>query len=229
MDMVGLKAMANQDRIYRLIDQSINQSANQTSIAPISPVKPGSMARQQNQRSTVKLRKQFHDINRPSGMPVSMGERSNQKCVLRCFMKVATEMAERTDSSSLFQRDGSQEWQALGPVLVCTLGTDRLLVNVQSEWVGWKWYGKLGVKGKRLYFMKHLLGQQINLEQYSKPYCQPMKGMKRRKTAGKWRRFCHQAGQLILNTLQPCEVNVRDTMQKWIAIIKANGHESSCE
>ena len=41
-----------------------------------------------------------------------------------------------------------------------------------------------------------------------------MKGKKQWKTASKWRRICHQAGQLILYTLKPCEVNVGDKMQK---------------
>ena len=40
---------------------------------------------------------------------------------------VATELAERTDSGRLFQRDGAQEWKALAPVLVLTLGTDKPL------------------------------------------------------------------------------------------------------
>ena len=51
----------------------INQSSNQTSITPISPAKPGSVVRQPNLCSTAKSRKQFHNINRPWGMPVSMG------------------------------------------------------------------------------------------------------------------------------------------------------------
>ena len=37
------------------------------------------------------------------------GERPSQRDVFRYFLKVATEMAERTDSSRLFQRDGAQE------------------------------------------------------------------------------------------------------------------------
>ena len=41
-----------------------NQAINQTSVAPISPAKPGSMARQPNQSSTAKSRKQFRNINR---------------------------------------------------------------------------------------------------------------------------------------------------------------------
>ena len=43
------------------------------------------------------------------------------------FFKVATEMAEQTDSRRLFQRDGAQEWKALARVLVLTLRTDKLL------------------------------------------------------------------------------------------------------
>ena len=41
-----------------------------------------------------------------------------------------------------------------------------------------------------------------------------MKGTKQWKTASKWRRLCHQTGQLILNTLKPSEVNVSNTIQK---------------
>ena len=36
-------------------------------------------------------------------------------------------MAEQTDCGRLFQRDGAQEWKVLAPVLVLTLGTDKLL------------------------------------------------------------------------------------------------------
>ena len=55
------------------------------------------------------------------------GKAKSKRCVLRYFLTVATEMAERTDSGRLFQRDGTQEWKALAPVLVLTLGTDKLL------------------------------------------------------------------------------------------------------
>ena len=57
------------------------QSINQTSIAPISPVKPGSLAQQPNQFSTAKSRKQFRDMNRPWGVTVSVGKRPNQRDV----------------------------------------------------------------------------------------------------------------------------------------------------
>ena len=57
------------------------QSIKQTSIAPISPAKPGSMARRPNQCSTAKSRKQFFNINRPWGLMVAMGERPSQRDV----------------------------------------------------------------------------------------------------------------------------------------------------
>ena len=57
------------------------QSSNQISIGPISPAKPSLVARQSNQCSTAKSKKQFRNINRPSGMAVSMGERPSQRDV----------------------------------------------------------------------------------------------------------------------------------------------------
>ena len=104
------------------------QSINQTSVAPISPVKPGSVARQPNQCSTAKSRKQFRNINRSWEVTVFMGKRPNQRDVSSdIFLKVATELAEQTDSGRLFKGTGAQEWKALAPVLVLTLGTDKLL------------------------------------------------------------------------------------------------------
>ena len=46
---------------------------------------------------------------------------------MRRLLKVATEVAEQTDSGRLFQREGSQELKALAPVLVLILGTDRVI------------------------------------------------------------------------------------------------------
>ena len=65
------------------------------------------------------------------------------------------------------------------------------------------------MKINRLFFTQGFVGQQIDLTKYSKPYWQPMKRTKRWNTASKWRRVCHQAGQLILYMLKPCEVNIR--------------------
>ena len=46
---------------------------------------------------------------------------------MRRLLKVATEVAERTDSGRLFQREGAHELKALAPVLVLILGTNRVI------------------------------------------------------------------------------------------------------
>ena len=106
------------------------------------------------------------------------GKAKSKKCVFRCFLKIATEMAERTDSRRLFQGDEAQEWKALAPVLVFTLGTDRLILLFDlSEWDGSD-VARHGVKINRLYFTQGFVGQQTDPERYFKPYCQPMKDTK---------------------------------------------------
>ena len=105
---------------YQSVSQSNFYSAN-------IPGKAISVARQPSQCSIAKSMKQFHGINGLSGVPVSKGERPSRICVFRYFLKVATEMAEWIDSGRLFQRDSAQEWKALAPVLVLTLGIDRLI------------------------------------------------------------------------------------------------------
>ena len=61
----------------------------------------------------------------------------SNRSVLRYFLKVATEMAERTDSSRLFQWDGSCKWKALLPVLTLTLRADRVIPLFDlSKWDG---------------------------------------------------------------------------------------------
>ena len=42
-------------------------------------------------------------------MPVYGGKAKSKRCVFRCFLKVAAEVAKWTDSRRLFQRDGAQE------------------------------------------------------------------------------------------------------------------------
>ena len=60
-------------------------------------------------------------------MSVPMGERPGQNDVLRHFLKVATEVDERTDSGKVFQREGAQELSDIFPALVLTLGTDKVI------------------------------------------------------------------------------------------------------
>ena len=59
---------------------------------------------------------------------MSTGERpSRKRYVLRRLLKVATEVAERTDSGRLFQKEGAHELMALSSVLVLILGMDRVI------------------------------------------------------------------------------------------------------
>ena len=138
--------------IYNELNNYCRISTNQISIAPIYTAKPGSVAQQLNLYSALKLMKQFCNINRPLGVLVSIGERPSQKrCVLRCFLKVATEMAERADSGRFFQGDLAQKWKTLAP---CDgLDPRDWLTNsiVWSQWTGWEWCGKHGVKLNRLF------------------------------------------------------------------------------
>ena len=67
------------------------------------------------------------------------------------------------------------------------------------------------MKINMLFFTQGFVGQQIDLKMYSKPYWQPIKRTKQWNTVSKWRRLCHQAGQLILYTLKHYAVNVSNT------------------
>ena len=55
------------------------------------------------------------------------GEAKSKRYILRRLLKVATEVAERTDSGRLFQRERAHELKALAPVLVLILGMDRVI------------------------------------------------------------------------------------------------------
>ena len=55
------------------------------------------------------------------------GKARSRRYVLRHFLKVATELDERTDNGKLFQREGAQELNDLFPALVLSLGTDKVI------------------------------------------------------------------------------------------------------
>ena len=52
-------------------------------------------------------------------------ERTHSGKLLRHFLTVETEVDEQTDSGKLFQREGAQDLNDLFPALVLTLGTDK--------------------------------------------------------------------------------------------------------
>ena len=80
------------------------------------------------------------------------GKAKSKRCVFTYFLKVATELAERTDSARLFQRDGAQEWKALAPALVLTLGDWQTIIIVWSQWTGRDRCSQHGMKINRLFF-----------------------------------------------------------------------------
>ena len=55
------------------------------------------------------------------------GKAKSKRYVLRRLLEMASEVAERTDSGRLFQREGAHELKALAPMLVLILGTDRVI------------------------------------------------------------------------------------------------------
>ena len=55
------------------------------------------------------------------------GKARSKRYGLRHFLKVATEVDERTASTMLFQREGAQELNDLFPALVLTLVTDKVI------------------------------------------------------------------------------------------------------
>ena len=55
------------------------------------------------------------------------GKARSKTYVLKHFLKVATEVDERTDSGKLFQTEGAQELNDLFPAVVLTLGTKWFL------------------------------------------------------------------------------------------------------
>ena len=87
------------------------------------------MAQQPDLCSNTKSLRLFRNINRPLGTPVSTGGGGGQveKVCFETFSKVTTEVAERTDSGRLFQREGVQELKVLAPVCALILGMDRVI------------------------------------------------------------------------------------------------------
>ena len=86
----------------------------------------------------------------------------SKRCVLRRFLKVATDTAKWTNSSRLFQREG-----ALAPVLILTLGTDTLVPLLDlSEQDGSDAESMIN----RVFVINDFVGKQPDLEQYSKFY-----------------------------------------------------------
>ena len=111
----------------QIINQSINQSnfysANIPGVARLS----GATARSVFKYKVVEAIPSHQQTVGRTGVYGGGGEAKSKRYVWRRLLKVATEVAEWTDSGRLFQREGAQELKAFAPVLVLILGTDRVI------------------------------------------------------------------------------------------------------
>ena len=109
----------NKQMLPTIANQSINQSI-QSSIVPISPAKPGSVAWQPNQCSTAKSKKQFHKHQQAMGNDgIYGGKAKSKRCVFKYFLKVAFEMAEWTDRGRLKNMERFTNLQFCNHSTVC--------------------------------------------------------------------------------------------------------------
>ena len=89
------------------ISQSINQSNFYSAYIPGEARLSGATAKSVINSTIEETLPQHQQAMGSDGI---YGRKAKSKrCVFRYFLKVATELAERTDSGKLFQRDGAQE------------------------------------------------------------------------------------------------------------------------
>ena len=125
----------------------VNQSINQISIVPISLAQPGSVAQQVSQCSTAIAKKQFHNINMPSGMLVCMRKRPSQTDV---FSGVSWRLQLRWLKRQIAGRCATVKCP------YAYIGLDHRDQQsdsfVWSQWMARDWCGKYRVKTSRLFF-----------------------------------------------------------------------------
>ena len=86
------------------------------------------MVHQTNQCSKAKIQDSVQKRQQTTGCAGSYGGKAKSKrYVFRRLFKNAVEGADRTKRRSLFHRVGPQQRKALSPVLVLTLGTEKLI------------------------------------------------------------------------------------------------------
>ena len=86
------------------------------------------MVHQTNQCPKAKIQDLVQKHQQTIGCAGSYGGKAKSKrCVFRRLLKDAVEGADRTKRGRLFHRVAPQERKALAPVLVLTLGTEKLI------------------------------------------------------------------------------------------------------
>ena len=90
--------------------------------------RPGSVTHQTNQCPKAKSQDSVQKHQQTIGCAgIYGGKAKSKRCVFRRLLKDAVEGADRTKKGGLFHRVGPQERKALAPVLVLTLGTEKLI------------------------------------------------------------------------------------------------------
>ena len=107
--------------IYQSINQSNFYSANIPGVARLSSATSKPVLNSEIDEAVPQRRQVIGHGG------VYRGKARSKIYVLRHFLKVATDVDERTDSGKLFQREGAQELNDLFPALVLTLGTDKVI------------------------------------------------------------------------------------------------------
>ena len=143
------------------------------SIVPISSAKPGSVVRQPNQCSTAKSKKQFHNINRPWSMTVSVGEGQVKEMCLQMLLEGRNWSGWTNRQRQVVQKKRDTRLKSSSACVGLDHRYWQIIIVVWSQWTGWEWCSKHGVKIHRLFFTQGFVGRQIDLKQYSKPYWQP--------------------------------------------------------
>ena len=108
-------------RYYQSINQSNFYSANIPGVTRLS----GATSKSVLSSKIDKAASQRQQVIGYAG--VYAGKARSKRYVLRHFLKMETEVDERTDSGKLFQREGAQELNYLFPASVLTLETDKVI------------------------------------------------------------------------------------------------------
>ena len=151
----------------------------------------------------------------------------SKRCVLRCFLKAATVMTERTVTGRLFQRDRAQDWKALVSVLASTLETDRLIPLFDlSERDG---SAAASVECKQAVFHEWF----CRSTNWSWTILTFTGNLWREQSSGTLQvtgaDFVTRRAIWFWIYWKFGEVSVRDAIQQWIAIIAATRHKTNCK
>ena len=141
-----------------------------------------------------------------------------KRYVLRRLLKVATEVAERTDSGRLFQREGVHELKAPCASVGLDPRDGQSDSSLWSQWAWWKRNGNQGAKVNGLLVMKRLTKQILKWTLYvTDSQWKECSSETLRVNGGD---FVTTRSKTVQNTLQLGQVSFRNPRQNCITVIK---------